>query len=512
MLKVLLVDDEASIINGLKCLIDWEKYGFCIANTARSAIAAEKILEEEKIDLVICDVQMPKMSGIELLERTLKKRSDIKFIIISGYDEFEYVKKAMDYKISGYVLKPIDEDEMISLLKSVKKDFASRSLYLNQMLYRLLHNEKITAENHDEFEDLERELGIFENEFFYYVQVKCKDTIDGINSIERTNDLSSFSVIITNAIKRFLGKEFEYFVVNDSSEGAGIVINSDMIKKFDDEDDLLYSLKSYLDQNNINACMLCGAKVDKIFDIVKSRQGIKHLEDILFYKETESVLKYEDYEDVKFSYLSHNTDFLNDFMDNIADGKEVEYCVENFINQAKEMLFSPEIFKGYINSIVISMIKTVTDAGGDVLKITAKHSVFHRSKNINISMIEMFLKDILNEYLTSLSKAHSTKGYAGEIAEYVKNNYNEDITLSYFAKKYYLNTSYLGFIFKQKMGVSFNKYLNIRRMEEAKKLLKNTDLKIYEIASKVGFKDSGYFSRKFESYTNLSPIEFRKDG
>lgn len=100
---------------------------------------------------------------------------------------------------------------------------------------------------------------------------------------------------------------------------------------------------------------------------------------------------------------------------------------------------------------------------------------------------------------------------AGEIAEYVKNNYNEDITLSYFAKKYYLNTSYLGFIFKQKMGVSFNKYLNIRRMEEAKKLLKNTDLKIYEIASKVGFKDSGYFSRKFESYTNLSPIEFRKE-
>ena len=122
MIKVMIVDDEPYIRQGLKILINWEKYGYIVCEEASNGHEAMKILKEKEIDLVITDIKMPGMDGLELIEYTRKNISqEIPFIILSGFYEFEYAKKAIKYDVADYVLKPVQRDELVRVLEEYKE-------------------------------------------------------------------------------------------------------------------------------------------------------------------------------------------------------------------------------------------------------------------------------------------------------------------------------------------------------------------------------------------------------
>ena len=129
MIKILIVDDEPFIRQGLKILINWEEYGYEIVGEAANGIEAIKVLEEKEIDLIIADIKMPEMNGIELIEYVHDNiLSEIKFIMLSGYYEFEYAKKAIKYNVTDYILKPIQKDELIKdRLSKAKIEMLSES-------------------------------------------------------------------------------------------------------------------------------------------------------------------------------------------------------------------------------------------------------------------------------------------------------------------------------------------------------------------------------------------------
>lgn len=118
MLKVLLVDDEPFIIQGLKVIIDWENEGFEIAGMVSNGKEALQFLENENVDLVIADIRMPEMTGLELLE-TLRKKSDVYFVILSGYADFSYAQQAMQNDCTDYILKPVDKEMLLKVLNKV---------------------------------------------------------------------------------------------------------------------------------------------------------------------------------------------------------------------------------------------------------------------------------------------------------------------------------------------------------------------------------------------------------
>lgn len=120
MLRVLLVDDEPFILQGIKMLIDWEQEGFEIAGMAANGKEAIAFLEQEEVDLIIADIRMPEMTGLELLE-TIKreKLSNAYFVILSGYADFEYARRAMQNECTEYLLKPIDREMLLKLLEKV---------------------------------------------------------------------------------------------------------------------------------------------------------------------------------------------------------------------------------------------------------------------------------------------------------------------------------------------------------------------------------------------------------
>ena len=120
MLKVLLVDDEPFILQGLKLLVDWEKEGFRVAGTAANGMEALAFLKKEKVDLVIADIKMPQMTGLELLEHIRKEKiSDAYFVILSGYAEFSFAQQAMQNDCTDYLLKPVDSEILCKVLNKV---------------------------------------------------------------------------------------------------------------------------------------------------------------------------------------------------------------------------------------------------------------------------------------------------------------------------------------------------------------------------------------------------------
>lgn len=152
MLKVVLIDDKKSIVEGMKYLIEWEQYGFEIAAALRCAADAVSFTEQNHVDLIISDIRMPGMSGLELIEEIRKIDPRVKFIIMSGYAEFEYAKKALDYQANGYLLKPVDEDELIGLLQRVKNEIHDENKYVKHQ--RDKHIQKLlSGDIENEFND-----------------------------------------------------------------------------------------------------------------------------------------------------------------------------------------------------------------------------------------------------------------------------------------------------------------------------------------------------------------------
>ncbi len=502
MLKVMIVDDEPTIIKGLSCLIDWEELGFCVSMTARSAEKALEMIEEERPNLIVTDVHMPKMNGIEFIEQARKKYPEINIIIISGYDEFEYAKKAIDFQIDGYLLKPVDEDELISVLKRVRRRYTERRAYINQMLYSLIHSVKGMK---DGMPDWSTDPELSQNDGFRYVKIDFSKKDDINSTKERNGDDTQYNDIL----HEWLGEKYSYLAVSEGNKCIGMVMPESLsqakggVKDFAEEIVKLYD-------GIITVRIFLGEEVNTLPEINKSYISIKHLENVAFYNPKKNYFLFDECTEDVFTQSSDDDGFTDEFINRINDGQNPDKCVDDLIADIKGRNVSPELFVSYINSIAIKLIKNVIDIGGDALAITAKHSVFHHAQNIDIAVSEMFMKDICKCYLQQIFDVCNSRGYIGEICEYIKNNYHEDITLSYFAKKFYLNSSYLGSIFKKKMSVSFSEYLRNRRIEEAKKLLRNTDLKVFEIAMKVGFNDAGYFSKRFEDTVGMTPNEYRR--
>ncbi|HCM14171.1 MAG TPA: two-component system response regulator, partial [Lachnospiraceae bacterium] len=124
MIKVMIVDDEPFIRQGLMILIHWEQYGFCICGEASNGKEAIERMREQEFDLVITDIKMPQMGGLELIAYTWEHISkEIRFIILSGFYEFEYAKKAIKYDVADYVLKPVQREELVRALEDYKEQY-----------------------------------------------------------------------------------------------------------------------------------------------------------------------------------------------------------------------------------------------------------------------------------------------------------------------------------------------------------------------------------------------------
>lgn len=399
-MKVLLADDEAIILEGLKLLIDWKEEGFEIVGTASNGLQALKLIDELKPAIVISDIRMPEMTGLELLERVRnEKKSDVSFIFLTGYDSFDYAREAIRYHALDYLLKPIRREELLTVL----------------------HRAKDVQEAIEEKKERSYTSDSARNE---------NTATDGAQTFGAVPETISFRSMAD------LFKDFSATEENAKTSYLWLQQGLSVDKTVLDE------LVNAVERNCEN-------------DI---RQGV--------------------------SRLSIEIRKAGDG----AVGMIVNYLLFELLHVAKQ-----------INQEVDQE---------EVLRYTCETALPDICNETTDEAIAKVFLDYA-EYLSEL-KGNDSEDILSKVESDIRKNYKDNLTLKDFSEKYYINASYLGQLFKAKYEKSFKSFLHTVRIEKAEELLINTDMKIYNIAEEVGYKDTDYFINHFIAEKGCTPTKFRK--
>ncbi|NLI59261.1 MAG: response regulator [Clostridium sp.] len=521
-MKVLLVDDEPYVFEGLRIMVDWEKYGFSICGEASNGEDALEIIKTCNPHLVVTDIKMPVMDGIKLI-KSVYEDSNIraKFIILSGYDEFEYAKSAMQYGVNSYILKPLDEDELNQAVKKVsrqileeRKDEESRNKQLSFVAESAI-NTILKGEATDS--DIKRAnfiLELDENEEIKMLLLEI-DNFDKWMSDCDEIQLREIREKIKKIINSSMDNKFDLKVFEDDLNRFCILISNSM-DIYNTICEYAKDLKEIIEKNLDFSVSIA---------ISDSVAGIKFLADLYkqvdlaisykFFKDIGSIILYKNIKDISMNHKLFEIDIdeLKSYIkENDTDG--IKRTIKNLFHGFSKDLTAPELIKIYIENLELEFIRYVQEMKGNVQEFTKKLMDFN--KKIEKSTIEELKKEATNlciflgQYIDSITKSNS-KDIIAEMKHYINKNYNKDINLKIIGKHLYVNPVYIGRKFKQVTGMQFNEYLHQVRIEEAKKLLRRTNMKISDVARSVGYSSTEYFTSKFKSFTNFSPSEFKND-
>ena len=502
MFQVMIVDDKKNIIEGMQKLIPWEAYGYQIVAMVRSGQKAIEVLEQQHIDLCITDIRMPGMSGLELIDHAKRNYPHTKFVILSGYDEFTYAKQALEYQVCGYLLKPVDEEELIAILIRLKEEIEEQKEFVKQTFWRKVQSALSNESGEMDEEDVAKDLR--------YVSITLKK--EELEDDEISHHDAEMFVSYFRELEELLGRQsFEYIVKRANQRE--LMLDLSMLNGGLSE--FICLLQSLQENCREKMIVLVGQKTEKLSDCKKSRKSVEKLADVMFYHPEQSIFCYDkDREYVFAEYISDNE--LQTLCVHAVKAKEeskVIASVESLFEQIKkEKIQAQSVFR-YLYHIILSVSNTVTKSGGDGSNCLHQWSLVEQLPVPDVETVKKFFLEIMLTATRVIQEVESKNllGIVGAMLTYVDENYNdENLNLQWLSQKYHTTPSYLGRAFKQRYQMSFNKYLTKLRIEKAKELLKNTDCKVYEIAQMVGYSDSNYFHVKFTDVEKITPAKYRE--
>ena len=508
MLKLLICDDEALIRDGLAGL-DWEEYGITCAATAKNGADALEKVKAVCPDIIISDVRMPKYDGIYLARQVSLEYPYIKMIFLTGYNEFEYAKKAIEYNVSEYLSKPIDEDELFDAVVRLRDDILKRN-NLAEKQQRL--DETLAKSRYflkDYFFDFNNTASIFnirpETKYMTACVVAQKDSGDSAEL---------FSVL--EALEQMLSGnspcDFIPFFDSDKLLFIFCTCEETIAKTEDIIFEQCEKIQSLLDKQydfdyNIGvgeptpsspqdsytgACEALG---------YSKNIGYRH---IIYIKDVEPNSGIAGYYSKLFLMYINAVKTLNSH-----DAKK--YVNEFFaaMERAKEALYNRQKF-------CLNLIINISDA---LYEIGCNPAILFNNtdswalirKADSPEALKNFINNITDVVMSYIENAREQKNKSliERVKAMVDANFADDASLETAAAQVYMSPCYLSVIFKRETGMTFKNYLIHTRIEKSKELLANTELKIYEIAEKVGYTDTRYFSDIFQRNTGKTPSQYR---
>lgn len=501
MIKILLVEDEIFMRKGIIKLIDWEKLGFEIAYEAGNGQEALDILKSKKVDVIITDIKMPVMDGIELIKRVSEEfENKPAIIIISGYNEFEFAKAAIKYGVNDYLLKPIDENELMQTLEKIKmrissekEDYKKKELFeyvrRNSAFIRALEIQDDDYIVNSTEDGVKKYLGISKQETFQYeddltVYEKLMETEKNINSNYLVKDIE---------IKCYWDNYFNLIFLINAIQGYK---KNSLVKQAFDEIRSLLNLQTIIVQEYTS-----GQKMHTLY-----KQLLKKFNFAQFYEKSGVI---EASEIGEFEHYLEDKKLSKELIRLIEEKRfdDIKIKLSRFFDECQNNKVSPEVIKGYILFAVLEIIDYF-----EVYQLFETDSIkFIFRTDIQKSKFISKVMEILDQVISCIDQNSKFNGssFMKKIELFIKENYSKDLTIKSIAQQFFINPIYLGRMFKKHFNMPFNKYLHFVRIENAKKLLLTTDKKIYEIAKEVGYSDPDYFSLKFEEYVGKSPSKFR---
>lgn len=526
MLKVILVDDEPFILQGLSVLIDWKSYDYEIVGTFANGKLALDYLRENTVDLIIADVKMPEMNGIELLKTIREEKvSNANFIILSGYSEFYYAQEAMKYNCTGYMLKPVDKDELITILQTVyrkhmeatadetRKDNMEKA-YLARNVISLL----VGKYDHLNIEYVEKCMKLSEGVRFVDIEfasdVEEQDTEDNeLRNTQRELYRSCMDILQEDKAHAI------FDVSHDEGSYDTALIYCDYMaedRELSEEEYIEWFHGELVKYMNRPVTIYVGKKVSDISNISKSFASVRILKSFESFRSEKSIYYYEEEAQVNQGGVvlcKPNLDKLVSAIEH-DNREEIEQAVSSLYEEMKRLGMNSETINLNINYFLFQLIHIAAKQDDEINQEEILHfiseSSFHDGvKRGSSTHLTAFALEYA-EYLSQLRKNMSS-GVLLEIEKEIEARYAENLSLRELGKKYFINSSYLGQVFRKKYGKSFKDYLSDYRINEAAYMLIKTDKKINMIAEEVGYRDSDYFIRKFIEIKGCTPSKYRKN-
>lgn len=512
MYKILVADDEQIIREGIKFLCDYEALGFTIEGEAASGTQAYEAISKLSPDVVLMDIRMPGMTGLEVIERLNEQGFSGKFVIISSYSDFNYAQQAIKLGVQYYLTKPIDEDELANILKKLKANLDDDLLKKSTTAdYRNRAHASIIKDIFLGNADLSmlnlNELHLIADK--YQVVIYEKYSFNQMDASYRFSDL----LRVTNED-------------NDSFDAITIQNREIILLKGQFAID---KFNYFLERYERDKKPQHNSPLDSLF--ITYGSCVHSLSDVpVSYMEANALLNrrfFCDHKQHTIGYMSlpsfeNNTciicpELLNEYTDLLLN-----YIQTFNRNMVAEVLTSLQT-RLYNAADTIEAIKLfLTD-----LYLRIKEQMNHLYPNNNIPFTgnseiiriiseKFFLYEIVLFFTEQFEVIMSSIGNStrdsvlDDILHYINHNYTKNITLENIAPLFGYNSSYLGKIFSKKVGENFNSYVDHIRIEHSKELLLNDNSKVYVIAEKVGYRSVDYFHIKFKKYVGQSPAEFRK--
>lgn len=500
MYKVLIADDEKIEREGIKFLLLQEEAN-CEITEFSNGKQALAFLRSEKVDLLLTDIKMPHMDGLELSEKARSLNENLKIVIFSGYSDFEFAQKALRYGVTDYILKPVEPESFKSTIRKT----------LNEI------------EQHKNQEIRDRKEQSFLQQYFLqnYIYTGKKEILEKAGEIINLDSWNQwhFAVLIE------AGKAF----FDTAQDTIAEEINNEIHRNFfylnlNARQSMLFFSDVYCDYLLLakHIYLFLKRHYQVTFHLAVSRkfEGCETLPEILtqleqqmeerFYHPDNHILTNNEEDDKYVDKSAQDSQLLQHISEDISR-KDIEQLWLHFQRLAEKYKSNTQFSAMYTKFVFSNVIQALFEENkfsqerrldkeidrlynsndiGEVIEITRE----------NIKEYEKFLDDSMKE----------SRNEVATVKNYIYQHYGEDLNLEMLAEKVYLSSGYLSFIFKKETGMNLNRFIRVFRMEKAKELLCSTNMKVAQISEEVGFANVSYFCRSFREYYGSSPESYRK--
>ncbi len=525
MTTVLVVDDEYLVRRGIKETIDWASYGFEIIGEASNGIDGYTRYLELHPDIVITDVRMKRATGLELIEKLKALENfDSEVVIISAYDDFEYVKKALENNVSAYILKPIQENELISVmlrLKSELKEKREKKNLIENMAEQIpvirntflkdLFEGKIT-----DLDKIERKCELYDipmpTEEYTVVCMK----LDNMMSVAENTKQLQEDMEETLSYCRGLPNSINFMscVISECNMALLMFHHDDNYNLLQSSllpmTDFLFTIKEQFEASTGRTISI-GYSMGHtgISEIKKAYEEAKRALAHKSFVGNNALIDYVTVPKTMNSALVFPNEDIEKILEAAAQGNKAEakHIIESFFDKIKK---NPSVDIESLKDVVLEMsivilrrhFRNVEEINKTYGRRVVPSNELKRLENIN--SIENWVYDLVEKLFSSENEVDKN-GYVFKIKERLQNAYQSSVTAEEIAEELHISSYYLMHLFKEETGMTFNQYLTKVRIDKASEMIASGKYKVYEVAEAVGYKDAAYFSYIYKKVTGNSP-------
>ncbi|MDR6881944.1 response regulator [Bacillus sp. 3255] len=523
-MRLILVDDEKGIVNGLKKMIGRSIPEVEVVGAAYNGLEGFQFIQKLQPDIVITDIRMPQADGLDMIKMLKDAGSLTKFIILSGYADFEYARRGMQLGVQFYINKPVNEKQLRDCVHQVMESIHREREKLREVddLKQEVHS-RIQENALRDILDLGSDLTDLVEELLQIAQIPTEGTSFACFLLEFDGNVDALKEFglqpVFYQIDSALSQYRKVYRFRYTGAQVAVVLAHEGSIKYEELIRAISVMKAKVYQElNLSMTVGIGAPKKQAFEVGLSFDEARHALSYKIVKGAGAVIPFQ--EIVTLTGRSHFVPEemiakLEACLENMDEVGCVDIIREVFRRMEAQADISPADLQLHCLNILLSSVRKMSFQQLQQNDFLSRHilSLEGISRFRTLEHLEEWMVEVIRGIISFKLKHNIPKKkiIIAEIKEYVSTHYNEPISLADLAARFFISPHYLSQFFKQKTGDTYVNFLAGIRIDKAKELLENTDLKVYEISHMVGYSDSQHFARLFERLTGCKPSEYRKN-